>query len=170
MSPLRAARSSIIVLASLLLLPVLAIAELPPSADLVLVNKSQRKLYLMREGVIYREYRVALGKNPKGHKQREGDDRTPEGFYWLDWRNPDSQYYKAIHVSYPNDKDRNAAQNRKVKPGGMIMIHGMPNFPSKPAKNYQNRDWTEGCIAVSNEAMEEIWHAVEKDTPILIEP
>lgn len=170
MSPLRAARSTVIVLTSLFLLPAWVTAELLPSADLVLVNKSQRKLYLMREGVIYREYRVALGKNPKGHKQREGDDRTPEGFYWLDWRNPDSQYYKAIHVSYPNDKDRNAAKSRKVDPGGMIMIHGMPNFPSKPAKNYQNRDWTEGCIAVSNEAMEEIWHAVKEDTPILIEP
>ncbi|HMU90857.1 MAG: L,D-transpeptidase family protein [Pseudomonadales bacterium] len=170
MEPIRSVCSTTAILMSLLLWPLLATAELLPSADLVLVNKSQRKLYLMREGVIYREYRVALGKNPKGHKQREGDDRTPEGFYWLDWRNPDSQYYKAIHVSYPNEKDRTAAKNRKVKPGGMIMIHGMPNFPSKPAKNYQNRDWTEGCIAVSNEAMEEIWHAVEDDTPILIEP
>ncbi|MDY6827865.1 MAG: L,D-transpeptidase family protein [Pseudomonadota bacterium] len=138
--------------------------------DYVLVEKTARKLVLIRSGKRVREYRIALGDAPAGHKQREGDERTPEGTYLLDWRNAESQYYKSIHVSYPNADDVAAAETRGEAPGGMIMIHGEPNEPRYPRWYYQSQDWTDGCIAVTNEAMDEIWLAVRDNTPIHIHP
>lgn len=119
-----------------------------------------------------RSYRISLGENPVGHKQQEGDERTPEGDYLLDWRNPNSSFYKSIHVSYPNAQDRARAKQRGVDPGGMIMIHGRPNWLTSAvvAREYDGADWTDGCIAVTNEEMEEIWQLVADGTPIRILP
>jgi murein L,D-transpeptidase YafK len=148
--------------------------EPPPlvSADQVVVKKSEHKMQLLKAGHVVREYRVNLGDNPQGHKQQQGDERTPEGEYVLDWRNPRSLYYKSIHVSYPNAEDRFAAQARGVDPGGMVMIHGRPNYIDSPRilAEYDNRDWTNGCIAVKNAEMDEIWTAVRDGTPIRILP
>lgn len=142
------------------------------TADEVVVDKSDRRLRLMKGGQVMREYRVALGKDPVGPKLREGDQRTPEGDYVLDWRNHRSNYYKALHVSYPNPDDRLRAEMAGYKPGGMIMIHGLPNYIRSPAvlAEYDRLDWTNGCIAVNNKEMDEIWQAVKDGTRIRIVP
>ena len=145
-------------------------AEVLPQAESVLVRKGERKLYLLRDGRPYREYTIALGANPQGHKQQEGDERTPEGDYVLDWRNPNSGYHLSLHVSYPDRHDEQLAATRGVSPGGMIMIHGQRNGLGWFAAVLQHWDWTNGCIAVTNVAMEEIWQAVPNGTPIRIEP
>lgn len=143
--------------------------DLPP-ADLVLVEKAKRRLSLLREGRVYAQYRVALGGNPIGHKEREGDLRTPEGRYLLDWRNPDSCCFKSLHVSYPDAKDRAKAAARGDDPGGLIMIHGQVNGWGWLGWLAQYVDHTHGCIAVRNGPMEEIWRAVADGTPIEIRP
>lgn len=141
-----------------------------PQADRVLVNKGDRKLYLLRNGDILRAYRISLGLRPEGHKQFEGDFRTPEGVYRLTRRNPNSEYFLSIQVDYPNAQDRARAQRQGLRPGGAIMIHGEPNAPRKPRDYYANVDWTEGCIAVSNSDMVEIWLMTPPGTPIEIRP
>ncbi|MDQ2694969.1 MAG: L,D-transpeptidase family protein [Pseudomonadota bacterium] len=140
-----------------------------PAADWVVVVKSARTLSLLRDGQVIKTYPVALGRNPVGHKIREGDGRTPEGRYVLDWRNPNSRFHLSLHISYPNAADRRHAQALGVSPGGDIMIHGQPNGLGWLGIMPQ-RDWTEGCIAVTNSAMEEIWAAVAEGTPIDILP
>jgi murein L,D-transpeptidase YafK len=147
-------------------------AERPLVADAVVVKKAERKLQLVQEGKVVREYQVSLGDNPFGHKLREGDERTPEGDYVLDWRNPNSRFYRSIHISYPNERDRLYARALGYSPGGMIMIHGKPNYIRSPLvlAEYDGRDWTDGCIAVRNEEMDEIWAAVRDGTPIRILP
>lgn len=139
-------------------------------ADELVVRKGERKLYVLREGEVLRTYDIALGRNPEGHKEREGDFRTPEGTYRIDWRKPDSAFYLAMHISYPNESDRQRAERRGVDPGGMIMIHGLPNEPKYPRRDYFRTDWTDGCIAVSNAAMIDLWLSVPDDTPITILP
>jgi murein L,D-transpeptidase YafK len=141
-----------------------------PLADTVVVRKGARKLELLRNGQVLRSYRVALGLRPEGHKQFEGDYRTPEGKYLLTRRNPNSDYFLSIQVSYPNDDDMARARKQGLRPGGAIMIHGQPNTPRKPRDYYSNVDWTEGCIAVSNSDMVEIWLMTGPDTPIEIQP
>jgi murein L,D-transpeptidase YafK len=136
----------------------------------VVVNKSKRMLQLMRAGKVLRSYKIALGLRPEGHKQFEGDFRTPEGKYQLTRRNPNSEYFLSIQVSYPNDQDIARARRQGQRPGGAIMIHGQPNTPRKPRDYYSNIDWTEGCIAVSNSDMVEIWLMTPPDTPIEIQP
>lgn len=157
-----------------LLFPAISAAEPYPQrftkADLVLVKKSERRLYLLQNGKVYRDYRISLGKNPLGTKQRQGDFRTPEGGYILDWRNSDSRFYKSIHISYPNEKDLASAKSVGADPGGMIMIHGIPKNPQYPGWLFELIDWTDGCVAVSNEVMDEIWASVEEGTPIRITP
>jgi murein L,D-transpeptidase YafK len=141
--------------------------------DRVVVKKSERKLQLMQAGQVLREYRVALGDAPVGHKFREGDERTPIGDYILDWRNPSSSYYRSIHVSYPNDRDQMMARLLGYpSPGGMIMIHGQPNHirSDRVRAEYARRDWTDGCIAVQDHEMDEIWRLVRNGTPIKILP
>lgn len=132
--------------------------------------KSERRLLLMNGGQVLRSYPVALGFNPKGHKQRQGDGRTPEGAYTLDWRNPGSEFYRSLHVSYPNAEDRARAAQAGVSPGGDIMIHGLPNNLSMIGAVHAKWDWTEGCIAVTNEEIDEIWAAVDDGTTIEIRP
>jgi len=139
-------------------------------ADRVVVRKSTRKLLLMRDNHVVAEYPVRLGLNPVGPKQREGDFRTPEGTYWLARRNLYSDYFLSIEVSYPNDGDRSRAQRSRSAPGGSIMIHGQPNFPRKPADYYARNDWTDGCIAVSNPDMVDIWLRTRIGLPIEIRP
>lgn len=145
----------------------------PSHADKVVVKKSQRKLELHNNGRVIREYRIALGGAPDGHKFREGDQRTPIGDYLLNWRNPNSNFYKSIHISYPNERDKLVSRSLGYSnPGGMIMIHGLPNYVQSEALRgqYANRDWTQGCIAVQNHEIDEIWSMVRDGTPIKILP
>jgi hypothetical protein len=139
-------------------------------ADTILVRKGERRMYLMRANRIIAEYPIRLGLNPIGHKEREGDFRTPEGLYQLVGRNPRSDYFLSLEVSYPNDDDRARAKKNGVQPGGLIMIHGQPNLPRKSADYYANYDWTNGCIAVSNSDMVEIWLRTRPGTLIVIRP
>lgn len=140
------------------------------TADKVVVFKERRVLQLFQGEKLLREYPVVLGGNPVGPKRREGDQKTPEGSYVLDWRNPDSSFYKSIHISYPAPKDLEEAAARYVEPGGMIMIHGQPNYLGWLAFLTQMFDWTNGCIAVTNAEMDEIWDMVPNNTPIVINP
>ena len=139
-------------------------------ADLVRVDKSERRLELLHKGTVLRSYRVALGNAPEGHKREEGDERTPEGRYVLDWRNPGSSFHKSIHISYPNAADRAAAKAAGRDPGGLIMIHGQPNGFGWWSWLLQLVDWTDGCIAVTDAEMDEIWTMVDNGTPIEITP
>jgi murein L,D-transpeptidase YafK len=142
----------------------------PDRADYVVVDKSERKLYLYKAGRVLREFDVSLGQMPNGPKQREGDFRTPEGKYLLDARNVNSDFFLSIHVSYPNDADRARAHAQGVDPGGQIMIHGWPNELKYDPRHYQDTDWTDGCIAVSNSDMVDIWLMTRESTPIEIRP
>lgn len=136
--------------------------------DLVRVEKSQRQLQLIGGDKILRSYSIALGGDPVGQKHQEGDERTPEGRYVLDWRNPNSVAHKSMHISYPNADDAAAAKARGVDPGGFIMIHGQPNGFGWLGRLLQMVDWTDGCIAVTNSDMDEIWTMVSDGTPIEI--
>ncbi len=163
-----AARAESPLQASALLTP--SVEPALPMADRVLVQKSERKLQLLRNGAVLREYKIALGLRPEGHKEYEGDFRTPEGQYRLSRRNPNSEFFLSIQIDYPNDRDVLRARRHGQRPGGAIMIHGQPNMPRKPRDYYSNVDWTEGCIAVSNSDMVEIWLMTPPDTPIEIKP
>lgn len=138
--------------------------------DSVLVNKSELKMYLLAKGEKVKEYSIALGANPKGHKQQEGDERTPEGKYFLDYKKSDSSFYKAIHISYPNMENQTKAKERGVNPGGLIMIHGQKNGLGWLSWISQNFNWTNGCIAVTNKEMDEIWNLMKVGAPIEIQP
>jgi len=141
-----------------------------PTADRIVVHKSGRKLELLRRGEVLRTYRIALGLQPTGHKERSGDFRTPEGKYLLTRRNPRSDYFLSIQINYPNDADVKYAKTNGWDPGGSIMIHGLPNVLKRDISYYQTRDWTDGCIAVSNSDMVEIWLLTQDNTPIEILP
>ena len=147
--------------------PVAAAAD---TADRVVVHKERRVLQLFAGERLLREYSIALGGDPVGHKRREGDQKTPEGRYVLDWRNDASSFYRSIHISYPEPHDVAKAAESGVDPGGMIMIHGQPNYFGWLAFLTQMFDWTDGCIAVTNAEMDEIWNMVPNDTVIEINP
>jgi murein L,D-transpeptidase YafK len=125
---------------------------------------------LLRDGEIFRSFDIALGIVPLGDKEKEGDFRTPEGRYLLDMRNPNSEYFLSIRVSYPNQDDRSEAIARGYDPGGAIMIHGQPNEPTRSEAYYRTQDWTNGCVAVSNSDMIDIWLMTAANTPIEILP
>lgn len=144
-------------------------ANAQPIVDLVLVKKTEKKMYLIQKEKIIKEYKVSFGANPKGHKEKEGDERTPEGKYILDYKKADSSFHKAIHISYPNAEDIAKAKKKNANPGGQIMIHGQKNGLSWLSIIVQKFNWTNGCIAVTNKEMEEIWNLVDINTPILIE-
>ena len=138
--------------------------------DKVIAFKERRKMMLVKNGDTLKTYQISLGKNPAGPKEKEGDKKTPEGKYILDWRNPNSKYHLSIHISYPNNDDKRKAALNGVNPGGEIMIHGCPNGLGWNWKYYKVNDWTDGCIAVNNEEIEEIWNVVKNGTEIEIFP
>lgn len=139
-------------------------------ADRLLVEKASRKLSVFAQGREIRSYRIALGRQPIGRKEQEGDMKTPEGFYTIDYRNPHSDFHLALHVSYPQPDDAAQATARGVSPGGDIMIHGLPNGMGWMGKLHRDEDWTAGCIALTNEEIEELWRLVPDGTPIEIRP
>lgn len=139
-------------------------------ADRVVVLKRERTLQLWSGGTIIKTYKVALGGNPVGAKSQQGDHRTPEGVYVLDSRNAHSQFYKSLHISYPNAHDRVAARAKGALPGGDVFVHGLPNGYRAVGAAHRLRDWTDGCIAVTDEEIDEIWAAVPDGTPIEIRP
>ncbi len=138
--------------------------------DRVVVNKGRRELLLLSGPNVLRSYRIALGFDPVGHKAQEGDGRTPEGRYTIDWRNPQSAYHLSLRISYPNDADRQRAAELGVDPGGDIMIHGLPNGVDASGRGHPERDWTRGCIAVTDVEMEEIWNLVADGTVVELNP
>ncbi len=139
-------------------------------ADRVFIIKSKRIMLLMRDAEILKTYRIALGKQPVGRKVQAGDKRTPEGRYVLDSRNPNSRFHLAIHVSYPNEADSANARKLGLSAGGDIMIHGLSDNFAGLGKLHRYEDWTNGCIAVTNAEMEEIWRLVPDGTPVEIKP
>jgi murein L,D-transpeptidase YafK len=156
-----------------ILLSSFGLSETLQMADKVIIKKSTRMLYLSANGQIYKKYHISLGIVPKGAKVSEGDMKTPEGVYTLDWRQRSKLYNKSIHISYPNKKDKEKAKKLNLKSGGMIMIHGTPsNWSLSPIGDWMPMllDWTEGCIALSNDDMEEVWSQTTDGTPIYIIP
>jgi murein L,D-transpeptidase YafK len=140
-------------------------------AERVLVKKAEKKLFLISNGKPFREYRVVLGPKPRGPKMAYGDERTPEGDYTLDRKNENSAFYKSIRISYPNHIDRARSERAGIDdPGGAIMIHGQPAAKPWPEDVAQTFNWTNGCIAVTDGQMDEIWASVDVGTPITIQP
>jgi murein L,D-transpeptidase YafK len=142
----------------------------PLRADRVVVLKKERTMQLLSQGKVIKTYKVALGGEPIGAKSRQGDHKTPEGVYVLDSRNAHSQFYKSIHISYPSARDRATARQEGVSPGGDVFVHGLPKGYGWVGASHRVKDWTDGCIAVTNEEIDEIWLAVRDGTPIEIRP
>ena len=145
---------------------------LPPNTtiDRIVVEKSARKLSIYRAGKKLKTYRVALGRNPTGAKQQEGDQKTPEGFYKIDNRNPHSNFHLALHISYPSAEDTARAAARGLPAGYDIMVHGLPNGRSWPGAFHRRKDWTAGCIALSDQEIEELWRVTPDQSTIEILP
>ena len=139
-------------------------------ADKILVLKSERKLMLLDHGRVVKTYKIALGDHAVGPKVRQGDHRTPEGLYVIERRNEHSHYHRSLHISYPNAEDRARARRLGVSPGGDIFVHGLPNGQGWIGAAHTLHDWTWGCIAVTDQEIEEIWRAVPDGTPIEIRP
>ena len=138
--------------------------------DRIVVLKSERKLVLYAGDTALRSMDIALGLMPEGPKQREGDYRTPEGSYFIEEKKSDSDFFLALRISYPNADDVAQARSLGVEPGGEIMIHGLPNTPRRSEASYRGVDWTDGCIAVSNSDMIDLWRLIAVATPIEIRP
>jgi murein L,D-transpeptidase YafK len=141
-----------------------------PVIDKVMIHKQERRLDVLSGGKVIHTYRVALGRRPVGHKQEVGDQRTPEGIYTIDWRHNSADYNLSMHLDYPNLKDQTAAYKRGVDPGGMIMIHGTPIDEEYPEWYFEGLDWTNGCIALTNQEMRELWELVPDGTLVEIRP
>ena len=154
----------------LLMLQAAANGDSVQKADAVLVIKSEKRLYLISKGERFASFPVTFGANPVGHKQARGDERTPEGHYILDYKNPNSKFYKSIHISYPSEKDWLSARRSGVDPGGDIMVHGQTNGWQWASPLVQLFSWTDGCVALSNKNMDRVWAAVDSGTPIEIRP
>lgn len=157
----------------LLILPLLFISSSSAadvSADKILVEKNSRRLTLFSRGQPIRTYKIVLGRNPEGPKEREGDNKTPEGMYIIDSRNAKSGYYRSLHISYPGPKDIDHAKKLGVVPGGNIMIHGIKNGFGWIGGSHRWFDWTQGCIAVTNQEMEEIWNLAPIGIAVEIRP
>lgn len=144
----------------------------PPDqrATSILIEKGARQLTLLKDGKPLRTYEVSLGTNPVGHKQQEGDRRTPEGIYAIDFKNVRSRFHLALRISYPNAEDRKRAQDRGVPPGSDIMIHGIRNGLGWLGNLHLSHDWTDGCVAVTNPEIQDIWTMVDVGTPVEIKP
>ncbi len=141
-----------------------------PKADTIEVYKSARLLQLKRNGKILKSYHVALGRHPVGQKMEEGDGKTPEGVYFIDRRNIESEYHLSLHISYPEKDDLARAAEHGVQAGGGIMIHGEPNVLNDEGKKYLLKDWTAGCIALNNRDIDEIWRLVDDGVTVDIYP
>ncbi len=155
---------------ALLVFGISSLACAEPFADLVRVSKTEHKLQVFSAGKVLHEFKVSLGRNPNGHKTQEGDGKTPEGTYSLDYKKSDSAFHKAIHISYPNANDIAVAKSRGVNPGGQVMIHGQKNGFGWLSFVSQRFDWTNGCIALSNDDMETLWILVREGTSVEILP
>lgn len=171
------ARGGIVLVTTLLVAGGLLAGLMPPSAasaaqkaDMVRVVKSKKRLYLIRDDAVFATFRVKFGADPKGHKVQQGDEKTPEGLYYLTYKNSNSAYYKSIHISYPNAEDKEKARKLGVDPGGDIMIHGQPNGYEWATFFMQMVNWTDGCVALTNKDMDKVWDAIEPGTPIEILP
>lgn len=140
------------------------------SADRILIEKKERRLTLLSKGKVLKTYQIALGGNPNGPKERQGDNKTPEGAYFIDSRNRNSRYHRSLHISYPNEKDKKRAKELGASPGGDIMIHGIKNGLSWVGDLHTDVDWTKGCIAVTDEEIEEIDKLTPKGTIVEIRP
>jgi len=140
------------------------------TVDRLEINKDARRLLVVANGEAVKSYRISLGRAAQGAKDREGDGRTPEGTYVIDYRKADSAYHRALHISYPDPGDRRHAYELGVSPGGAIMIHGLPNGFGWIGRFHRLYDWTQGCIAVTDEEMDELWRAVPPGTPVEIRP
>ena len=163
-------RSAVLLIAGALLLAGSGHANLPSTVDRVVVFKSERKLVTVRKGRVVKTYRVALGQSPLGTKRCRGDNRTPEGEYHVTHRVPDSRYFLALHLSYPSVEDVRLARNAGCDPGGAIEIHGLaPEFGWLGSRHLE-KDWTNGCIAVTNDEMRELYYRVPVGTPVEIYP
>lgn len=145
-------------------------SDQPRKVDRVLVLKREHQLLLLSGGTIVKTYSVAIGRGGYAPKQREGDHRTPEGLYQIDHRKKDSRFHRALHVSYPNQADRDRARKLGANPGGDIMIHGIANGLGWLGPLHRAIDWTDGCIAVTDTEIEEIWSLVPDGTPVEIRP
>lgn len=145
-------------------------AQAAPTIDKVLVHKAERRLEVISAGQVIKQYRISLGRQPLGHKQQQGDQRTPEGIYSIDWRHESPQFNLSLHLDYPNLKDRTAAYKQGVDPGGMIMIHGTPIDEEYPEWFFKGLDWTNGCIALNNADMRALWELVPDGTLVEIVP
>jgi murein L,D-transpeptidase YafK len=145
-------------------------ASMLQPVDRVIVHKGKRLMELQRDGSIVASYKISLGLVPMGQKQREGDFRTPEGRYRLTRRNAESDFFLAVQVSYPENADIALARRNGWQPGGSIMVHGLPNRLKYPRDRYLSSDWTDGCIALSNEDMLDFWLLTGQGTPIEIRP
>ncbi len=162
----RMAVSVFVLLCSSILTTVFAAEQ---RADRIVVVKSTRTMTLYTGQTVLRAYKISLG-NPLGPKTRQGDRRTPEGTYVISGRNPQSQFHKSLRISYPNAQDVQRARKLRVNPGGDIMIHGLPNGYGRIGKRHLLHDWTDGCIAVTDEEVDEIWRLVPNGTTIEIKP
>jgi murein L,D-transpeptidase YafK len=140
------------------------------TADRILIEKKERRLTLISKGKVLKTYKIALGGNPNGPKERQGDNKTPEGTYVIDSRNRDSRYHLSLHISYPNEKDRKRAKQLGASPGGDIMIHGIKNGFAWVGDLHTEVDWTKGCIAVTDEEIEEIDKLAPNGTIVEIRP
>ena len=138
--------------------------------DRILVEKAERKLSIFRDGQKLKTYQIALGSNPVGAKEQEGDMKTPEGVYQIDYRNPNSDYHLALHISYPSETDNARAAQRGVSAGFDIMIHGLPNGQGRIGAAHRQKDWTAGCIALTDEEIEELWRVTPDGTTVEIRP
>lgn len=141
-----------------------------PAVDRVVVEKSKNKMFLLKQGEVVKSYDVSLGQNPIGHKEQEGDMRTPEGEYEIYYKNNESKFYRSLAISYPNAADVARATARGVSPGGSIVIHGFPNNLGNFTGPFEPLNWTEGCIAVRNNEMDEMFRLIALNTPIEIRP
>lgn len=139
-------------------------------ANWILVEKSARRLTLLHNGLPLKRYKISLGRNPIGNKEEQGDNKTPEGVYKIDWRNKQSLFHRALHISYPTPDEVERARRRGVSPGGDILIHGLPNGRGWIGSLHSYLDWTRGCIAVTDEEIDEIWDAVPDGTSVEIRP
>lgn len=167
--PFSSAIQIFLVCCSILITSSVSYASADNKIDLVRVDKSKRRMYLIRQDVVVHEFRIALGARPKGHKLWEGDQRTPEGLYLLDFVIEHSSFYRSIHIDYPNQNDIEWANYKGINPGGDIKIHGIKNGDKRKPEYVQSFDWTNGCIAITNDEMDTLLSVVDPGTPILIE-